>query len=82
MGLGAIAAYRVANGTMAAQMPIYRYDPVINYVRLMVTRTLNGKSPFAADRNHFHHMLLNHMRARHALLVYLWPLASPVSPQC
>jgi UDP-GlcNAc:undecaprenyl-phosphate GlcNAc-1-phosphate transferase len=78
VGLGAIAAYRLSNGTMAAQVPVYWFWlPVIDCVRLMVTRTLNGKSPFAADRNHFHHMLLNHMRARHALLVYLGLLAAP-----
>jgi UDP-GlcNAc:undecaprenyl-phosphate GlcNAc-1-phosphate transferase len=78
VGLGAIAAYRLADGTMAAQVPVYWFWlPVIDCVRLMVTRILKGRSPFAADRNHFHHMLLDHMRARHALLVYLGLLAAP-----
>jgi len=78
VGLGAIAAYRLSKGTMAAQMPVYWFWlPVIDCMRLMVTRVLDGKSPFAADRNHFHHMLLRHMRPRYALLVYLGLLAAP-----
>lgn len=78
VGLGAIAAYRLSNGAMAAQVPIYWFWlPVLDCVRLMVTRTMDGKSPFAADRGHFHHMLLEHMRARDALLVYLGLLAAP-----
>jgi UDP-GlcNAc:undecaprenyl-phosphate/decaprenyl-phosphate GlcNAc-1-phosphate transferase len=78
IGLGAIAAYRLANGMMAAQVPVYWFWlPVVDCVRLMVTRTLEGKSPFAADRNHFHHMLLNHMGPRNALIVYLGLLAAP-----
>jgi UDP-GlcNAc:undecaprenyl-phosphate/decaprenyl-phosphate GlcNAc-1-phosphate transferase len=78
IGLGAIAAYRLANGMMAAQVPVYWFWlPVIDCMRLMVTRTLEGKSPFAADRNHFHHMLLNRMRPRNALIVYLGLLGAP-----
>ena len=78
VGLGAIAAYRLSKGTMAAQMPVYWFWlPVIDCMRLMVTRVSEGKSPFAADRNHFHHMLLRHMRPRYALLVYLSLLAAP-----
>ncbi len=78
VGLGAIAAYRLSNGTMAAQVPVYWFWlPVLDCVRLMVTRTMDGKSPFAPDRCHFHHLLLDHMRARDALLVYLGLLAAP-----
>jgi UDP-GlcNAc:undecaprenyl-phosphate GlcNAc-1-phosphate transferase len=78
VGLGAIAAYRLSKGAMAAQTPVYWFWlPVIDCMRLMVTRVLEGKSPFAADRNHFHHMLLRHMRPRYAPLVYLGLLAAP-----
>ena len=78
VGLGAIAAYRLSNGAMPAQVPVYWFWlPVIDCMRLMVTRTVAGKSPFAADRNHVHHMLLNHMPGRYALLVYLGFLAAP-----
>jgi len=78
VAFGAIAAYRTANGVMAAQVPVYWFWlPVLDCVRLMAWRVLNGRSPFAADRNHFHHMLLEHMRPSRALLVYLTLLAAP-----
>lgn len=32
--------------------------PLIDVLRVMVARLLNGKSPFAADRNHIHHRML------------------------
>jgi len=78
VGFGAIAAYRLANGAMHAQVPVYWFWlPVIDCVRLMISRVLNGQSPFAADRNHFHHMLLEHMRPSRALTLYLVLLAAP-----
>jgi UDP-N-acetylmuramyl pentapeptide phosphotransferase/UDP-N-acetylglucosamine-1-phosphate transferase len=33
--------------------------PLIDTLRVMVTRIKKGLSPFAADRNHVHHLLLN-----------------------
>ncbi|GHT32227.1 undecaprenyl-phosphate alpha-N-acetylglucosaminyl 1-phosphate transferase [Bacteroidia bacterium] len=33
--------------------------PLIDVVRVMVTRIKKGKSPFEADRNHVHHLLLS-----------------------
>jgi len=78
IGLGAIAAYRLSKGTMPAQVPVYWFWlPVMDCVRLMVSRALEGKSPFAADRKHFHHLLLNHMPSRYVLAVYLCLLAAP-----
>jgi len=78
VGFGAIAAYRLRNGGMAAQVPVYWFWlPVLDCVRLMVQRTLNGQSPFAADRGHFHHMLLDHMPQSRALMIYLLFLAAP-----
>lgn len=78
VGLGAIAAYRISDGTMSAALPaLWFWLPVTDCVRLLVTRTLEGKSPFAPDRNHFHHMLLERMRPGLALLTYLALLALP-----
>lgn len=78
VGLGAIAAYRLSNGAMPAELPVFWFWlPILDCVRLMVSRVLNGKSPFAGDRNHIHHMLMDHMRVRYALLVYLVFLAAP-----
>ena len=40
----------------------------------MIRRTEAGKSPFAADRQHLHHRLLNmgHSHRQSVLLMYLW----------
>ena len=40
----------------------------------MIRRTAAGKSPFAADRQHLHHRLLNmgHSHRQSVLLMYLW----------
>jgi UDP-GlcNAc:undecaprenyl-phosphate GlcNAc-1-phosphate transferase len=78
VGFGAIAAYRLGNGYMAAQVPVYWFWlPVLDCVRLMVLRTMNGQSPFTPDRDHFHHMLLERMRPSRALALYLTLLAAP-----
>lgn len=33
--------------------------PILDIVRVFFIRLLNGKSPFIADRNHIHHLILN-----------------------
>ncbi len=33
--------------------------PVLDTLRVMLVRTLNKKSPFSADRNHLHHIILD-----------------------
>jgi UDP-GlcNAc:undecaprenyl-phosphate GlcNAc-1-phosphate transferase len=33
--------------------------PLYDTIRVFTIRTLKGKSPFAADRNHLHHLMLN-----------------------
>ncbi|GEO07205.1 undecaprenyl-phosphate alpha-N-acetylglucosaminyl 1-phosphate transferase [Adhaeribacter aerolatus] len=33
--------------------------PLIDTLRVFIVRVINGKSPFHADRNHIHHLLLN-----------------------
>ena len=56
-------------------MPVAIY--VIPYTDLLlavVRRTMAGKSPFAADRQHLQHRLLNmgHSHRQSVLLMYLW----------
>jgi len=78
VGLGAISAYRISNGAMPAALPaLWFWLPVLDCVRLLITRAIERQSPFAADRNHFHHMLMETMGAREALAVYLTLLAMP-----
>lgn len=33
--------------------------PVLDTLRVMLIRVLKGKSPFAADRNHIHHIFID-----------------------
>ncbi|WP_435107654.1 MraY family glycosyltransferase [Nocardiopsis synnemataformans] len=48
--------------------------PLADLVLAVVRRTLAGKSPFAPDRGHLHHRLLDmgHSHVRAVLLMYLW----------
>jgi len=78
IALGTIAAYRNAEGSMAAEEPVYWFWlPVLDCLRLVVTRMLAGKSPFFGDRNHIHHILQEYARWPYALLIYLGLLAAP-----
>jgi UDP-GlcNAc:undecaprenyl-phosphate GlcNAc-1-phosphate transferase len=48
--------------------------PMTDLVMAIVRRTWNGKSPFAADRGHLHHRLLElgHSHSRAVLIMYFW----------
>ena len=50
--------------------------PVLDTLRVMLVRILNKKSPFAADRNHLHHILLDsgmtHLRTSLFLTFINW----------
>ncbi len=48
--------------------------PFADLVLAIVRRTWNGKSPFAADRGHLHHRLLEigHSHSRAVLIMYFW----------
>ncbi|WP_165986147.1 MraY family glycosyltransferase [Streptomyces sp. YIM 98790] len=48
--------------------------PVVDLVLAIVRRTWNGQSPFAADRGHLHHRLLEigHSHSRAVLIMYFW----------
>ncbi|HEY9441306.1 MAG TPA: undecaprenyl/decaprenyl-phosphate alpha-N-acetylglucosaminyl 1-phosphate transferase, partial [Streptomyces sp.] len=48
--------------------------PAADLVLAIVRRTWNGKSPFAADRGHLHHRLLEigHSHSRAVLIMYFW----------
>lgn len=37
--------------------------PIIDIIRVFFLRIFNGKSPFVADKNHIHHMLLNRFKS-------------------
>jgi UDP-GlcNAc:undecaprenyl-phosphate/decaprenyl-phosphate GlcNAc-1-phosphate transferase len=78
VALGAIFAYHKAGGLMPADMILcWFWLPVIDCLRLMVSRAIQGRSPFSSDRDHIHHILLRRMSPRQVLAVYLALLAIP-----
>jgi UDP-GlcNAc:undecaprenyl-phosphate/decaprenyl-phosphate GlcNAc-1-phosphate transferase len=50
------------------------FVPVLDLLMAVVRRTRNGMSPFAPDKMHLHHRLLEigHSQRRAVLLIYLW----------
>lgn len=50
------------------------FVPLLDLVLAVVRRTTAGRSPFAADKMHLHHRLLEigHSHRRAVLLIYLW----------
>ena len=50
------------------------FVPLLDLILAVVRRTRRGESPFAADKMHLHHRLLEigHSQRRAVLLIYLW----------
>lgn len=50
------------------------FVPLLDLIMAVVRRTRRGESPFAADKMHLHHRLLEigHSQRRAVLLIYLW----------
>jgi UDP-GlcNAc:undecaprenyl-phosphate GlcNAc-1-phosphate transferase len=70
IGLLALAAY--ARGRITIEtVTVWFYVPVIDCLRLMITRRLQGRSPFAPDTDHFHHRLQAKMGERAGLAAYI-----------
>ena len=36
--------------------------PIVDIIRISFKRILSGKSPFEADKNHIHHIILNKLK--------------------
>jgi UDP-GlcNAc:undecaprenyl-phosphate GlcNAc-1-phosphate transferase len=52
--------------------------PILDCGRLIVSRLLQGNSPFAADRNHLHHLLVQRMTSKQALICYFVLVGAPI----
>lgn len=77
-GLLAVYAYNRDFPTMRADdVAVMFAIPVFDTVRLMATRTLAGRSPFEADRDHLHHRLHRQWGWPRGLLIYLAMVAIP-----
>ncbi len=55
---------------------VWFFLPVMDCLRLMIQRPMQGRSPFEGDRNHFHHRLLDRFGKHVGLAIYLGLVAS------
>jgi UDP-GlcNAc:undecaprenyl-phosphate GlcNAc-1-phosphate transferase len=77
IALGSIAAYRAGLHTQAEMPVLWFWLPVLDCLRLIIFRMIEHRRPFSGDRNHIHHLLMDIVRVRYALLIYLVFLGIP-----
>ena len=70
LGLLALTAYAHGHITIET-VTVWFYFPVADCLRLIITRRLQGLSPFAPDTDHFHHRLQGKLGKRYGLAAYL-----------
>jgi UDP-GlcNAc:undecaprenyl-phosphate GlcNAc-1-phosphate transferase len=58
-------------GVSAETIVVWFFIPVMDCIRLMVSRALQGQAPSDADRDHFHHRLQDRVGKTYALCIYL-----------
>lgn len=56
---------------------VWFFIPVADCLRLMITRKLQGRSPFDGGRDHFHHRLMASMGPRRSAAIYVAAVALP-----
>ncbi len=69
-GLLAISAHNEW-GVSAETITVWFFIPIVDCMRLMVARALQGSVPSDADRDHFHHRLQDRLGPSFGLLIYL-----------
>ncbi len=90
LGLLSIYVYNHRYGSITAdQIVLWYMLPVIDCVRLLITRYMEGRSPFLPDRSHLHHYMALHLTWDRAKYLYwgmvgvpgalsiLWPKMTP-----
>jgi UDP-GlcNAc:undecaprenyl-phosphate GlcNAc-1-phosphate transferase len=84
--IGALAVYTYnihgagsgARALTADAIVLWFLIPILDCGRLIVSRLLQGSSPFAADRNHLHHLLVQRMTSKQALICYFALVGTPI----
>lgn len=72
IGLLMIYCFNVADGRLPMlTVVLWLLVPVVDTLRVMITRLLHDRSPMAADRNHLHHRLKRRWDATQSLVIYL-----------
>ena len=79
LGMVSIYAYNLADGDVTAdRLALIYLIPGADMLRLFFSRIVRGRSPFAGDRNHFHHLLEAQFGWRNGLVVYFSLVSLPV----
>jgi UDP-GlcNAc:undecaprenyl-phosphate/decaprenyl-phosphate GlcNAc-1-phosphate transferase len=63
-------------GVTAETIIVWLFVPIVDCLRLMIMRPLQGHSPFRGDRNHFHHRLQRRFGENAGLAIYLGTVAA------
>lgn len=78
IGLLTVYVYNVGFDHLPADVvALWFLLPVVDCLRLIVWRAMQGRSPFAGDRNHLHHHLERLMPWHWGLVVYLGLIGVP-----
>jgi UDP-GlcNAc:undecaprenyl-phosphate/decaprenyl-phosphate GlcNAc-1-phosphate transferase len=78
IGLLAIYCYSVGVPRVSADtVMLWFLVPVVDCLRLIVSRLAQGRSPFSSDLNHLHHILAELMPWRFGLPIYLGMVGLP-----
>ncbi len=60
IGVSAVMLTQVSNTALSPMLPLILLGlPILDTLTVMTRRMMNGRSPFSADKNHFHHRLMN-----------------------
>ena len=72
IGLLAIYAYNQGFDRLPADaVALWFWIPMLDMLRLIISRTSRGQPPFKGDRTHLHHLLYAAMPWRYGLVIYL-----------
>ena len=78
LGVLMIYCYNQADGALPMlTVVLWLLVPVIDCLRVMVTRLYNERSPLSPDENHLHHRLARHWRWPICLVIYLALVVGP-----
>src|SRR5262249_21747086 len=70
--IGLLVMTDYAEGKLSIEtIGVWFFIPVMDCLRLLVTRILQGRSPAEPDRDHFHHRLEDQLGKEHGLLAYV-----------
>jgi len=70
LGLLALMAYAQGRVTVET-ITVWFFIPVMDCLRLIITRRLQGRSPVAPDNDHFHHRLQSKLGTTYGLVAYI-----------